>query len=364
MWITKIAWLVALTASLSHAGQFPIYWNIPVHLCAKHNVTFDLDKFGFIHNQNNSFHGDKVNIWYKPGKFPYLDGETKVNGGIPMEGNITSHLETFLETLRANYEDGYAGISVLDFEQYQPIYNGFVPLPYRELSKAWVRSRFPDLPPKQLENFTKITFEEVAIPYFQVLLEEHKKAYPKSLTGYYHYPYCSNAQLPPPYTQCHHQRIETNDALQKAVFEASTALFPSIYIFKRFGEHYDTYVETVLQETKRVNKKNLPVLPYFWFRYHDDHETFLPKEVALNLLMKAKTDADGLVLWGWTQNLNNEASCTQFKEYLETFLGPALWCLSKMDVTSAQYMVHTAGQLQQDKEQAIFKLFNRHCSVL
>jgi len=276
-WLVTIAITLVLLDPSSAGDQFPIYWNIPLETCTARNVTFDLDKYGIIHNQNNTFHGDKVNIWYKPGKFPYLKGSkfTPVNGGIPMNGDIKDHVESFLETLRANIHPEYSGISVLDFEEYGPIYDNYVTGVYRNASRAWVRDLLPDLPPQKVEEVAKSAFEAFAIPYFQVLLDAHKSAYPKSLTGYYHYPYCSNGRAP--YTQCTDQRKNESDALQNAVFETSTALFPSIYIFKRFGADYDTYVETALQETKRVNTKKLPILPYFWYRYHEEN-TFLPKK--------------------------------------------------------------------------------------
>ena len=126
--------------------------------------------------------------------------------------------------------------------------------------------------------------------------------------GYYGYP---------DHTYYHPELDATKNDAQMAVFAASTALFPSIYlpyksgVDKAFADN-EKYVLGGLTEAARVNAAlvasgalpaPLPVLPYAWYRYHDGEPS------ALQLLTEQDTQlqfvrplaaglAAAIVIWG------------------------------------------------------------------
>ena len=51
---------LAILDILECSAEFKAYWNIPLSKCTNKGVIFDLDKFGIIHNEGNSFYGDQV----------------------------------------------------------------------------------------------------------------------------------------------------------------------------------------------------------------------------------------------------------------------------------------------------------------
>jgi len=320
--------LLALSGA---SASFRSYWNVPLEACTRSGVLFDLDQFRIIHNANNTFTGDKVNIYYSPGLFPYYSDEGNVvNGGIPQQGNLSAHLSRFAEQLGATATPGYDGVTVIDFERYLPGNNGFLPRVYRDASLQWVEERHPTWSPQRLNQASVFAFNASAKPFFRGVLEEATGQQPSALAGHYHYPYCKNYNAP--YTQCKPEMVSFNDALQEVVFEASSALFPSAYLYQAHGEAYLDYLNTGLAETRRVNLRGVPELPYFWYRYHENEApAYLPRSVALQALWAIRSASmTGVVLWGSSADLHDAASCTELKEYLYSFLGPLLRCLDDL----------------------------------
>ena len=64
--------------------DFSIYWNTPSAKCVKLGVDLELDKFGISHNEEQSWNGSVINIFYSGyGKWPYYENGKDINGGIP-----------------------------------------------------------------------------------------------------------------------------------------------------------------------------------------------------------------------------------------------------------------------------------------
>jgi len=315
---------------VADCGSFPAWWNIPIQICSNAEVFFDLDQFNIIHNTGNTNNGDKVNIFYRPGAFPYYDAKNQsINGGIPQEGNLTQHVDIFLQQLADNEPEGFDGISVLDFEQYLPKNNGYLSPVAREASRQWVRDRRPDWEYEQVQKASKVTFDIAVRPFFKSLLKKNTELYPEAMVGYYHYPYCNNWEAP--YTQCKQSIVELNDYIQDFIFNMSTALFPDAYAFEEHGDGFLDYLTTLLDETVRVNINGLPMLPYYWYRFHAPSTAILPDEEAILILWTLRAyGMDGVVLWGSTDDLHNAEDCAAFRDYLYTFLGPVLKCLDEL----------------------------------
>lgn len=85
---------------------------------------------------------------YDPGIYPALDARsnTRRNGGVPQEGDLTLHLEQFKKTMDELVPDvNNNGIIVIDFESWRPIFRqNFGELkPYKEVSFNIERQRHP-----------------------------------------------------------------------------------------------------------------------------------------------------------------------------------------------------------------------------
>jgi len=314
---------------------FRPYWNVPVEKCQHFGITFDLDKFNIVHNENNNFRGSKVNIYYRPGAFPNYDSAGKpLNGGIPQRGDLSLHVATLKKEITSYQAANYSGVSVMDFEDYLPEYNGYLPKIFREASMNWAKQMHPDWSYDQLTNLSTETFNDEIKPYFKLPLTINQNLTEKAMVGYYHYPYCKNYDAP--YNKCKTDMQALNDRLQDTIFEASTALYPSAYIFKEHGDLYYNHLKTVFDETERVNRINLPILPYYWYRYHNDNTTYLPNNTALHTLWLMKSRGyQGVMIWGsdHTSDLGTKPNCIKFQNYVESFLGPTLKCLTRMPQT-------------------------------
>jgi len=311
-------------------GSFAAWWNIPLNKCTNKGVLFDLDPYNIIHNVDNTNSGDKVNIYYRPGVFPWYDeNDQPVNGGIPQQGNITQHIALFSQQLMDTEPTGFSGVSVLDFEKYLPAYNGYVPKVQRQASDQWVRDRRPELDEAQVKEASALTFDVTVKPFFKSILKKNREMYPEALIGYYKYPPCNNWDYP--YNVCTPEILELNDNLHDTIYNESTAFFPSVYAFQHHEELYLDYLTAVLNETIRVNINALPVYPYYHYRYHDPATDYLTDEEAIVSLWTIKAyGMDGVVLWGSSYDIDTVEECEVFRDYVYSFLGPLLKCLDEL----------------------------------
>jgi len=294
-------------------GSFAAWWNIPIEICANKGVQFDLDQFNIFHNVNNTNFGDKVNIYYRPGVFPWYDeNDQPVNGGIPQQGNITQHIALFTQQLLDTEPQGFSGVSVLDFEKYLPAYNGYVPRVQRQASDQWVRDRRPDWDEDQVKQGSILSFDATVEPFFRSILKKNQEIRPDAQIGYYKFPPCNNWDHP--YNACKDEILELNDNMHDIIFNHSTALFPSVYAYQQHEDLYLDYLTTILDETVRVNINGLPVYPYYWYKYHDPATDILTDEEAIVSLWTVKAyGMDGVVLWGSVEELRNAEDCMFFR---------------------------------------------------
>jgi len=364
---------VLVTVVHARLDQFNVYWNVRVDNCDKAGVTFDTDTFGLIHNKNNQLHGRKINIYYRMGAFPNnLKWKKEVdNGGIPQKGNLTLHEEILRQQLSEHQDENFNGISVLDFEDYLPEYNKLLKKPYSIPSDNYIRETYPNLGKKEVKAKSKETWGEKAKPFFETGLDVNKDlAGPDALIGYYHYPYCKNTRYWEHHMFCSQMVKDMNDRLGDVIFERSTALFPRAYIFWQYGRNFLNHIRVALNETRRVNKKNIPIIPYFWYRYKGYNTSLLiPDRKIIADLWEIRKQGDSMIIWGSHKDLRDKATCSEFKSYFEGFLGPMFQCLSGMtnaevDEIDAEFPV---GWMQ--KEESVDQLttlvaeLRRRCQV-
>ncbi|XP_066951933.1 hyaluronidase-like [Macrobrachium rosenbergii] len=310
---------------------FDVYWNIPSQTCQQFGIYINASQFGIVQNADDVFYGDKVSIFYGPGKFPWLENDNPVNGGIPQNASLVDHLQIFTDEITKKLPPNFKGVAVLDFEKYYPSYE-MNPVEYKKVSRDWVKAQHPSWTPDQIEAEAMRTFNESSREFFEILLWKGREIHPEALWGYYHYPYCHN--YGPQATACQPQVITHNDEMTW-LMEASTALYPSIYIFKDSGWDPMSRRRNALVRLKeairmrRNTGKNIPILPYFWYRYHDSPDYLTPMDITNTLGLSKVMNLEGIVLWGSTYDLQTEDMCLQFKNFVEEKLGPVARYVSR-----------------------------------
>ncbi|XP_068203925.1 hyaluronidase-like [Palaemon carinicauda] len=276
----RLALLILTYIDNSHC--FDVYWNIPSQTCQQFGIYINASQYGIVQNTDDVFYGDKVSIFYGPGKFPWIENDLPVNGGIPQNASLIDHLQMFTDEVTKKLPKDFKGVSVLDFERYFPSYD-MSAVEYKESSIAWVEAMHPGWTPSQIETEAIKTFNETSREFFEILLWKGREMHPEALWGYYHYPYCQNDG--PQEYRCQPQVVVHNDEMSW-LMEASTALYPSIYIFKDSGWDPVSRRRNALvriKEAIRVRKnigKNIPILPYFWYRYHDSSDYLTPLDIT------------------------------------------------------------------------------------
>ena len=260
------------------------------------------------------------------GAFPCIDcgpvgSPLFCNGGLPQLVNLTDHfrrLEHDLLTARS-IPPNYTGHIALDFEEWRadmmqpPDAWGsarFAAL-YRNASIAWAREQVgSEFPEGQLAAFAQAELATAMLRVLTETLRFLRGLFPSAAgVGLYGYPSKHYWPLPPGENQS-----QADDALT-ALYAASTALYPSIYLPypSGVGEHHQTlarnteYVDSVLRESVRVARQHtgvdgqpLGVFPFAWYRYDDATNDFLSaNDTALEFVRPLGFDGvRSVVVWG------------------------------------------------------------------
>ncbi|KPJ03901.1 Hyaluronidase [Papilio xuthus] len=314
---------------------FNVYWNVPTMQCKSKKIPFTnlYEKYGIIQNANDSFRGEKVTILYDPGLFPALlknesSGKFKFrNGGVPQEGNITSHLDAFRSTVEKSIPDEkFDGIGIIDFESWRPVFrqNFGVLVPYKDVSVQIEKKLHWWWPNTWLQEEAKDRFEEAARQFMQNTVSVAKQLRPRARWGYYGFPYCFNVATNNPGEACPNNVIRENNQI-KWLWSESTALYPSIYSSVNLTSKQLTWlVRGRVSEAARVRGGGgAPILPYFWFRYRD--AGFMTQQ-DLDIVLKTlyKSEASGFIIWGSSNDVNTVNKCNKLQEYVNKILGPAI----------------------------------------
>lgn len=276
--------VVGLTLYLVH-GQallqvpehpFSVLWNVPSARCKAHfGVHLPLDALGIIANHGQHFHGQNISIFYKNqfGLYPYFGPRgTAHNGGIPQAVSLDHHLAQAAHQILHSLGSSFAGLAVLDWEEWYPLWAGNWG-PHRQVyqaaSWAWAQQMFPDLDPQEQLYKAHTHFEQAARALMEYTLQLGQMLRPHGLWGFYRYPACGNGwhNTASNYTGHCHAAVITRNTQLHWLWAASSALFPSIYLPPRLPPAYrQTFVQHRLEEAFRValigHMHPLPVLAY------------------------------------------------------------------------------------------------------
>ncbi|KAE9419147.1 hypothetical protein Angca_008319, partial [Angiostrongylus cantonensis] len=327
---------------LSQLDNFQVYWNVPSKICYQQKIDIPLERFGIKHNIGHEFFGDEIVIFYEYdfGYFPYFrygDVNQSVNGGLPQNCPIYKHLARVSEQIRkAIPREDFSGFAVVDFEEWRPLYwlNWGKKTVYKKESVRLVRQRYPNISHKSAEEMASKEFEAAAKKIFVSTIQLGRELRPHARWGFYGFPYCNyDAGNSSTNLLCNEDFRGYNDKMS-FIFEASSALFPSIYLNSEgttFRNYH--YIEAIMVESVRIADLQTPKLdiyPYTKFEYdpYTVFDSFYKKEdICSSLKQTADLGARGVVLWSTSKNMKKR--CDGIAEYVLKSLGPTVALIRK-----------------------------------
>ncbi|VDM72099.1 unnamed protein product, partial [Strongylus vulgaris] len=133
------------------------------------------------------------------------------------------------------------------------------------------------------------------------------------------------------------------------IFEASSALFPSIYLSLKgtTAQNY-RYIQAIMMESARVAALHSPVLdvyPYTKFEYNPYQfldSFYAKKDVCNSLKQAADLGARGIVLWSSSKNMKQR--CEGLAKYVREMLGPTVALIRKRNQRCREKRCSSHGQ--------------------
>lgn len=275
--ITWPVWACSSNSSLSELPFFTV-WNAPTQSCgSQYGVDLDLSVFDIIHNQNQTFTGKNVTIFYsdKLGLYPYYNKlNESVNGGVPQNSSLVDHLSQAKTDIQKNIPDeDFQGLAVIDWENWRPLWdrNWDTKDIYRKASRKLVKDKHPDWGPAQIEAQSLKDFEVAAQAFMEETLRLGRDKRPGGLWGYYGFPECYNFQFKKNSTyqgECPPLEVKRNNKLAW-LWDVSSAFYPNIYLdlslkgrekdILLFSNHRILEAMRISQE---VSKTHQVIIPY------------------------------------------------------------------------------------------------------
>ena len=284
-----IAILPFITAFSLPDWPYTVVWNCATTLCANKGVPFNVTKFDILQNYNDSRAGKYITLMPAVGRFPTIeDNGDYTNGGIPQLGDLVAHVGNATLEIKSLVPDvNYDGLAVIDFEAWRPLFE------HNFDTKAVYQKASIDLVKKQNPTWTNESFiiatakaqwEEAAQLFMESTLMIARQLRPHALWGYYEFPRCFGSVVD---LECSVDTETANDQLMW-LFEASTALYPSLYdskllpytslsleyphhsigaLYNKTGSHIQL---GEMKEAQRISLKRstpIPIYPYTQYLY-------------------------------------------------------------------------------------------------
>ncbi|NXQ85520.1 HYAL1 protein, partial [Nyctibius grandis] len=315
---------------------FVTIWNIPTEHCAKkYNVTLNLEVFDVLANDQQSFIGQNVTLFYSDelGLLPYYTAKgLPVNGGLPQNASRQAHLQQATWDIKVTLPSpAYSGLAIIDWEKWRPLWirNWASMDIYRQKSEELVRQQHPQWRPELVEETAKQQFEQSAHAFMEQTLQLGETLRPHGYWGFYGFPNCYNDNFDSlPYTgACPAVEQQRNREALQWLWNSSRALYPSIYLPPCFNGTNKAlaYVHHRVAEAFAIQRDvlndSIPVLPYSQIAF-DCTVDFLSQEDLMNTIGEsAAQGAAGIILWGSLNYSTSKEMCLRLKDYVEGPLG-------------------------------------------
>ncbi|XP_044129099.1 hyaluronidase-1-like [Bufo gargarizans] len=319
---------------------FVILWNAPTSPCLdNYGVAINIQNYDIIINQNHSFLGSEMVIFYNSqlGLYPYYNQDNEpVNGGLPQNSSLEEHLDKAQQDLRSIMLDvNFRGVAVVDWEHWRPLWdrNWERMLLYQQRSLRLVSQRHPYWSYRKTKRVAKRQFEAAAQDFLKTTLQLGLRQSPRGLWGFYGFPECYNFEYKNSsqnYSgRCPKEEVHRNNDLTW-LWNVSRALYPHIYLDKdlKGSEYVRPFVRHRVEEAIRVSKlpkgPGLPVLPYTRIVYTYSMDFLTKEDLIQTIGQSAALGAAGIILWGNLDYSSSKDSCLAVKLYVEETLGPYL----------------------------------------
>ncbi|XP_053171264.1 hyaluronidase-1-like [Scomber japonicus] len=363
LFLNVISLVSGLQTAASPFSQLPFLtvWNAPTASClSKYGVDLDLGTFSIVQNQNQTFMGENITIFYadKLGRYPrYSSQGVAVNGGVPQNASLVNHLTVASDNIRSDIPDrDFNGLAVVDWESWRPVWerNWDSKQVYWEGSRALVKSKHPDWSPAQVEAAARAEFEEAGRKFMEETLKLGQKERPNGLWGYYGFPNCYNYyDKSANYTgECPPIELKRNNELFW-LWNASSALYPDIYLSLELRElHREVlrYTHPRILEAMRVGAQAAPtppsVFPYARIVYTYTLDFLSQEHLVYTIGESAALGTAGLVLWGDHTFSKSQATCEAVKSYIDQILGPYLVNVTSAATLCSQTMCSSRGRCE------------------
>ncbi|XP_054641640.1 hyaluronidase-1 isoform X2 [Dunckerocampus dactyliophorus] len=356
LFLTVMSHVSLATSSFS---QLPFWavWNAPSGTClSQYGVDLDLGTFNIAQNQNQTFMGGKITIFYtdKLGLYPRYSQGKAVNGGVPQNSSINKHLSVAKEDIHKYIPDeDFQGLAVVDWETWRPVWerNWDTKHVYLEGSRALVRSRHQDWKPAQVDAVARAEFETAGRKFMEETLKLGQKERPDGLWGFYGFPECYNHYKSINYTgECPTMESKRNDELMW-LWNVSSALYPNIYLsleLRALSREVSLYVHHRILEAMRagaqVAQPARPVIPYACIVYSYSLEFLSQEHLVYTIGESAALGSAGVVLWGDHAFSRSKATCNAVKWYIDDTLGPYLVNVTAAATLCSQVMCSSRGR--------------------
>ncbi|KAE9552126.1 hypothetical protein FO519_004662 [Halicephalobus sp. NKZ332] len=333
------------------------YWNVPSTLCKNENV-LNPEDYDIVTNTNQTFLGDKILTFYESnlGLYPRLvilnstgeedyiddsDPETNsavvkvINGGIPQKTNLFSHLKKVRMDISKyiKKKKKFSGLLIIDYEAWRPLWemNYGNKRIYQMESINWVKERYPGISDRFATEVAEKEFNRAAKRFMLRTIKTIRRLLPKAKIGFYGFPSC-NYDAGRHKNRCSRRQREANRKLHW-LFEASSALFPSIYYYngnKMDKSWRERNTHARIMEALIVKKnigKEIPIYPFTMF-YYDDIDYYNETDVCLSTVQSAGYGIEGLIIWSSSRNMKTR--CPGFKDFFENNYGPKIQELTEI----------------------------------
>nr|XP_019956992.1 PREDICTED: hyaluronidase-1-like isoform X1 [Paralichthys olivaceus] len=350
-----------LKASSFSQVPFLTVWNAPTLSClSQYGVDLDLGTFDIVHNQNQTFMGENITIFYaeKLGLYPrYSSQGEALNGGVPQNASLDEHLWVASEDIHTYIPDrGFQGLAVVDWESWRPVWerNWDSKQVYWEASRELVRAMHPDWSPAQVEAVARVTFEEAGRNFMEQTLKLGREERPNGLWGYYGFPDCYNyLGKEINYTgECPAVAMKRNDELLW-LWNSSSALYPDIYLsleMRGLSQEVLLYTHHRILEAMRagaqVTPSAPPVYPYSRIVYTYTFDFLSQEHLVYTIGESAALGSAGVVLWGDHAFSKSKATCDAIKFYIDQTLGPYLVNVTSAAALCSQTLCSSQGRCQ------------------
>ncbi|CAJ1050570.1 hyaluronidase-1 [Xyrichtys novacula] len=367
LFINLLSLVSGLLISSSPFSQMPFLsvWNAPTESClSQYGINLDLDTFSITMNNNQTFMGDNITIFYsgKLGLYPWYTAQSKaINGGVPQNANLDEHLRVASDNIRTFIPDrDFQGLAVVDWENWRPVWerNWDSKQVYWEASRVLVKSRHPDWSPAQVEAAARIEFEKAGRKFMEETLKLGKEERPGGLWGFYGFPNCYNPYNPKikNYTgECPAVDKKWNDELVW-LWNVSSALYPDIYLsleLRGLSREVLLYTHHRILEAMRAGAQSAPVVPpvfpYARIVYTHTLDFLSQEHLVYTIGESAALGSAGVVLWGNLNFAKSKATCQAIESYMDETLGPYLVNVTSAAILCSRTLCSSQGRCQRKK---------------